>query len=232
MKQPQQQHHTVRIWDLPTRLFHWALAACVVALVVTAKVGGNAMEWHFRLGYAVLALLVFRIVWGLVGGRWSRFAAFLYSPARLLRYLRGTPHPEDGIGHSPLGALSVFALLAALAAQVATGLLSDDEIAFAGPLTRFVSGAVVGQATAYHKDIGQYLVLGLVALHLLAIVFYVVVRRQRLVRPMLQGDKHLPAPAAASRDDWASRLVALLVLAASAGLAWWVASLGAAAPAF
>lgn len=232
MKQPQQQHHTVRIWDLPTRLFHWALAACIVALVVTAKVGGNAMEWHFRLGYAVLALLVFRILWGLVGGRWSRFAAFLYSPARLLRYLRGTPHPEDGIGHSPLGALSVFALLAALAAQVVTGLLSDDEIAFAGPLTRFVSSAVVGQATGYHKDIGQYLVLGLVALHLLAIVFYVAVRRQRLVRPMLQGDKHLPAPAAASRDDWASRLAALLVLAASAGLAWWVASLGAAVPAF
>ena len=231
MKQPQ-QHHTVRIWDLPTRLFHWALAACVVALVVTAKVGGNAMEWHFRLGYAVLALLVFRILWGLVGGRWSRFAAFLYSPARLLRYLRGTPHPEDGIGHSPLGALSVFALLAALAAQVVTGLLSDDEIAFAGPLTRFVSSAVVGQATGYHKDIGQYLVLGLVALHLLAIVFYVAVRRQRLVRPMLQGDKHLSAPAAASRDDWASRLAALLVLAASAGLAWWVASLGAAVPAF
>jgi len=234
MTQPptQSQQHTVRIWDLPTRLFHWALAACVVGLVVTAKVGGNAMEWHLRLGYAVLALLVFRLAWGLIGGRWSRFGAFLYSPARLVRYLRGTPHPEDGIGHSPLGALSVFGLLAVLAAQVATGLLSDDEIAFAGPLTRFVSGTAVGQATAYHKDIGQYLVLGLVALHLLAIVFYVAVRRQRLVRPMLQGDKVLAAPAAASRDDWASRVAALLVLAASAGLAWWVASLGAAAPAF
>ncbi|MFT4241428.1 MAG: cytochrome b/b6 domain-containing protein [Acidovorax sp.] len=224
--------HTVRIWDLPTRLFHWSLAACVIGLVVTAKVGGNAMEWHLRLGCATLALLVFRIVWGLVGGRWSRFGAFLYSPARLLRYLRGTPHPEDGIGHSPLGALSVFGLLAVLAAQVATGLMSDDEIAFAGPLTRFVPGAVVGQATGYHKDIGQYLVLGLVALHLLAILFYVVVRRQRLVRPMLHGDKVLAAPAPASRDDWVSRAVALLVLAASGALAWWVASLGAAAPAF
>jgi len=232
MTQPSQpQQHTVRIWDLPTRLFHWALAACVVALVVTAKVGGNAMEWHLRLGYAVLALLVFRAAWGLVGGRWSRFGAFLYSPARLLRYLRGAAHPEDGVGHSPLGALSVFGLLAVLAAQVATGLLSDDEIAFAGPLTRFVSGAVVGQATAYHKDVGQYLVLGLVALHVLAIVFYVAVRRQRLVRPMLHGDKVLAAPAPASRDDGLSRAAALLVLAASAGLAWWVASL-AAAPAF
>lgn len=221
--------HTVRIWDLPTRLFHWALAVCVVALVITAKVGGNAMEWHFRLGYTVLALLLFRLVWGLIGGRWSRFSAFVYSPARLLRYLRGTPHPEDGVGHSPLGALSVFALLAVLVAQVATGLLSDDEIAFAGPLTRFVSNAVVGQATGYHKDIGQYLVLGLVALHVLAIVFYVRVRKQRLVQPMIGGDKTLTAPATPSRDDAPSRLLALAVFALCAGVAWWVSSLGMAA---
>lgn len=225
----QNPQHTVRIWDLPTRLFHWALAASVIALVVTAKVGGNAMEWHLRLGYGVLALLVFRTAWGLVGGRWSRFASFLYSPARLLRYLRGAAHSEDGIGHSPLGALSVFALLAALAAQVATGLLSDDEIAFTGPLTRFVSNAVVGQATSYHKEIGQYLVLGLLALHLLAVAFYVLVRRQRLVRPMLHGDKVLPAPAAPSRDDWVTRVAALVLLLLSAALAWWVSSLGAVA---
>ncbi|ODS61784.1 MAG: cytochrome B [Acidovorax sp. SCN 65-108] len=221
--------HSVRIWDLPTRIFHWALAASVVGLVITAKVGGNAMEWHFRLGYGVLALLVFRMVWGLMGGRWSRFTSFLYSPMRVLRYLRGSAHAEESIGHSPLGALSVFALLAVLVAQVATGLLSDDEIAFAGPLTRFVSNAVVGQATGYHKEIGQYLVLGLVGLHLIAIIFYVLVRRQRLVRPMLHGDKLLPAPATPSRDDLTSRAVALVVLALSAALAWWVSSLGAAA---
>ncbi|MDD2180566.1 cytochrome b/b6 domain-containing protein [Acidovorax sp. D2M1] len=222
--------HTVRIWDLPTRIFHWALAACIVALAITAKVGGNAMVWHFRLGYTVLALLVFRAVWGLMGGRWSRFSAFLYSPARLLRYLRGTPHPEDSIGHSPLGGLSVFVLLAVLVAQVGTGLLSDDEIAFAGPLTSYVSNAVVGLATSYHKDIGQFLLLGLVGLHVLAIIFYVRVRKQQLIRPMLDGDKTLPQAATPSRDDATSRTVALVVLALSAALAWWVSSL--AAPAF
>ena len=221
--------HTVRIWDLPTRLFHWVLAASVVGLVVTAKVGGNWMEWHFRLGHLVLALLVFRIVWGLVGGRWSRFASFLYSPPRVLRYLRGEGQASDSVGHSPLGALSVFGLLAVLAAQVASGLLSDDEIAFAGPLTRFVSNAIVGQATTYHKEIGQYLVIGLVALHLLAIAFYVFVKRQRLVMPMVQGDKLLDAPAAASRDDAISRVGAAVVLAICAALAWWVSSLGMAA---
>ena len=223
-----QHTHTVRIWDLPTRLFHWTLAAGVIGLVITAKVGGNAMEWHFRLGHLVLALLMFRILWGLLGGRWSRFTAFVYSPARLVRYLRGTGHPDDTGGHSPLGALSVFGLLAVLVAQVITGLLSDDEIAFAGPLTRFVSNAVVGQATGYHKDIGQYLVLGLVALHVLAIMYYVLVRKQRLVRPMLNGDKALATPVAPSRDDLPSRLLALVLLALSLGLSWWVSTLAAA----
>lgn len=223
-----QHPHTVRIWDLPTRIFHWALAASVIGLVITAKVGGNAMEWHFRLGHLVLALLVFRILWGLIGGRWSRFSAFVYSPVRLVRYVRGMAHSDDSVGHSPLGALSVFGLLAALAAQVVTGLLSDDEIAFAGPLTRFVSNGVVGQATGYHKEIGQYLVLGLVALHVLAILFYVLVRKQRLVSPMLHGDKVLAAPVAPSRDDAKTRLLALMVLALSLGLSWWVSTLAAA----
>lgn len=219
--------HTIRIWDLPTRLFHWALAASVIALVVTAKVGGNAMVWHLRLGYVVLALLIFRMVWGLMGGRWSRFGSFLYSPVRLVRYLRGAGHPEDSAGHSPLGALSVFALLAVLIAQVGTGLLSDDEIAFSGPLTRFVSNAVVGQATGYHKEIGQYLVLGLVALHILAIVFYVAVRKHQLVRPMLHGDKELAQPVPPSRDDLVSRAGALVALAVGVGVAWWVSTLAA-----
>ncbi|WP_406623498.1 cytochrome b/b6 domain-containing protein [Acidovorax sp. SDU_ACID1] len=217
--------HTVRVWDLPTRLFHWSLAATTIALVATAKLGGNAMEWHLRLGYVMLALLVFRLVWGLMGGRWSRFASFLYSPTRLWRYLRGGG--EDDVGHSPLGALSVFALLAVLLLQVGSGLVSDDEIAFAGPLTRFVPGSVVGQATWYHKDVGQYLLYALVGLHLLAILFYVLVRKRTLVRPMLGGDKQLPRPASPSRDDMASRAGAAVVLALSGALAWWVSGLGA-----
>ena len=85
----------VRIWDLPTRVFHWLLAAAVICSVITAKIGGNAMAWHFRSGYLILTLLAFRLVWGLVGGRWSRFASFIYSPATLLRYLRGQARPEE-----------------------------------------------------------------------------------------------------------------------------------------
>ena len=115
----------VRIWDLPTRLFHWLLAACVIGLVVTAKVGGEAMNWHLRLGYAVFGLLVFRLLWGLVGGHWSRFASFVPTPGRLARYLGGRASAADTAGHNPLGALSVLAMLAVLGLQVATGLMAD-----------------------------------------------------------------------------------------------------------
>lgn len=218
--------NTVRVWDLPTRLFHWALAACVIALVATAYVGGNAMVWHFRLGYTVLSLLLFRLLWGVIGGRWSRFAAFTYSPGTVLRYLKGQGRPEHSAGHNPLGAGSVFALLGFLVAQVGSGLLSDDEIAFAGPLTRFVSGATVSQATWYHKDVGQWAVIGLVVLHLLAIAFYAW-KKHNLIAPMIHGDKHLPHPLPSSRDDAVSRLGAAVLFAVCAAAVAWMVNLGA-----
>ncbi len=209
--------HLVRVWDLPTRLFHWALVVCIVGLVTTAQIGGNAMEWHFRFGYSVLTLLLFRLLWGFVGGHWSRFSTFLYSPASLLRYLRG--HEVDGqpLGHSPLGALSVFAILALLLLQVGTGLFSDDEIAAVGPLSKLASGAVVSQLTHYHKDIGKVIVLILVLLHIGAIAFYRIKRKKDLIRPMLIGDVSSPTPQLASRDDAGSRALAAVILLGSAG---------------
>jgi len=215
---------TTRIWDLPTRVFHWLLAAGVIAQIATGL--GGAMEWHFRIGYALVALLLFRAVWGFVGGRWSRFAAFVYSPHALAEYLRGRAPDAHRIGHSPLGALSVFALLLLLAVQVATGLVSDDEISTSGPLARFVSGGLVGAATHWHAVAGKWIVIALVSLHVLAVLFYVLVRRQRLVRPMITGDKLLvDARTEPSRDDAASRLLAMAVFAACAAFASWIASL-------
>lgn len=218
--------HTVRVWDLPTRIFHWLLAASLIGMVVTAKVGGNWMEWHLRLGHAVLALLVFRLAWGLVGGHWSRFSSFFYGPLSVLHYLRGNAPAHHQIGHSPLGALSVFALLAALLLQVGTGLISDDEIAFMGPLVRFVSSEVASQSTSFHKDVGQYLVLALVALHLLAIAFYQWVKRQALVGPMLHGDKTVDDAVPASKDDVRQRLLALVLAVLAAALSYGVLRLG------
>ena len=218
--------HKVRVWDLPTRVFHWALVLCIVGLIITGNVGGNAMVWHFRIGLTVLALLLFRVVWGLVGGRWSRFAAFIYSPASIINYLKGQGKPEHSVGHTPTGAGSVFALLAVLFAQVASGLLSDDEIAFAGPLTRFVSGATVSLATNYHKNIGKWVILGLVVLHIAAIAYYFW-RKHNLIKPMLQGDKHLAFEVPASRDDAASRIGALVIFGICGIFVAWISSLAA-----
>lgn len=220
--------NTVRIWDLPTRLFHWLLAVSVIGLIVTAKVGGDAMNWHFRLGYVVFALLLFRLVWGFVGGRWSRFASFFPTPARLGRYLRGQARPEDHAGHNPLGAFSVLAMLLVLAAQVGTGLFSDDDIAFAGPLTGLVAGSTVRAASSYHKDVGQLLVIGLVALHLLAIAFYFFAKRKNLVRPMVTGDKTRAevGGVTAATDGFRRRALALVLIALAAGVVTWVVKLG------
>jgi cytochrome b len=205
----------VRIWDLPTRLFHWALVLCVIGLFITGKIGGGAMDWHARFGYAALTLALFRVVWGFIGGRWSRFASFFPTPARLLRYLKGQTRPEDEAGHNPLGALSVFALLLIVAAQAVTGLFSYDEIAFAGPLSGMVSDTVVSALTSYHKSWGQYLIITFVALHVLAIVVYTVLKRH-LLWPMIVGDKRLDADVPHARDSVATRLLALVVLLALA----------------
>jgi cytochrome b len=218
----------VRVWDLPTRLFHWVLALSVVASIVTAKIGGAAMVWHFRLGYLAAGLLLFRIVWGLVGGRWSRFASFLYTPTRVWAYLRGQRDPvgRDEVGHSPLGALSVWALLGFLVAQVGSGLFADDEIANVGPLNRFVSGRTAQLLTGWHKEIGESVLIALLVLHVAAVLFYRWWRRQDLVTPMITGDKSLPAGTPASADGWRQRVAALVLALAVAMAVNWVVGLG------
>lgn len=225
----------VRVWDLPTRVFHWALSVCFAGLLITGSVGGGAMAFHFRFGYAMLALLLFRLAWGFLGGRWSRFSSFLFSPQTTLAYLKsqknsqGQNLPSDPVGHSPLGALSVWALLTFLMAQVGTGLVSDDEIFYAGPLTHLVSNATVSSATLYHADIGKWILLALVVLHLAAVTYYTL-RKHRLVSAMVHGDKLLGASAPPSRDDWPSRILALLIFALCVASAFGVSTLRA--PAF
>lgn len=218
----------VRVWDLPTRLFHWVLAITVAGSVLSAKIGGNAMVWHFRFGYVVFTLLAFRLLWGWVGGRWSRFASFVYTPGTVWRYLRGETRPGEPleVGHNPLGSLSVLALLAVLAVQVGTGLVADDEIASVGPLNRFVSGATATSATAWHKDFGSSILVVLVLLHVAAIVFYRVRKGRDLVGPMISGDKSLPAGTPATRDSAATRGLALLLAAACTAVVVWVMRLG------
>lgn len=218
--------YLVRVWDAPTRLYHWVLVVCVVGLMITSQIGGTAMEWHFRFGYSVLALLLFRSIWGLVGGHWSRFRSFIYRPSQIVHYLQGRSEPVQTVGHNPLGALSIFAMLIFLTLQVATGLFSDDEIAAAGPLARLVSSSWVGNATFYHRNVGKLVLLALVAMHLLAIGFYFFKKHQNLVRPMISGDKQLDFCADSAIDDRSSRfkagLIAVLCATLVGGLVRWI----------
>ena len=208
----------LRVWDLPTRIFHWLLAFCVISSIISGEVGGNAIIWHFRLGYCVIVLLIFRVVWGFVGGHWSRFKQFFYSPLTILRYLRGQSKPEHEVGHNPLGSLSVWGLLFILGAQVATGLMSDDEIASQGPLVQFISGATSSLATSYHKHWGKVIIILLIALHIAAILFYLFKKKENLIRPMLRGDKDVQVDIdlVPSQDKAAQRITALIIFAAIA----------------
>ncbi len=207
---------SVRVWDLPLRLFHWLLLLAVAGALISVQL--KAMDWHGRFGLAVLGLLTFRLVWGLVGSTHARFWSFAPGPKSLSDYLRGR---WQGLGHNPLGALSVFAILAVLSFQAVTGLFADDVIAFTGPLRRAVSGDTASLLTSWHMRM-EWLIYGLIALHVGAILCYELVKRERLVKPMLSGRKQTELPAAedARGGGWFAFLFALAVTA----VVLWIAN--------
>lgn len=174
-----------RVWDLPVRLFHWALAALVVISFLSGWNGGNWMVWHGRAGIAIIGLLAFRLVWGVVGSTYSRFATFVRGPAAIGAYLKGR---WCGAGHNPLGALSVLGLLGMLAFQTGTGLFGNDDISFNGPLYVLVHKETSDWIVGWHRQ-ASWLLLALVVLHLCAIGFYRFVKRDDLITPMLTGRK-------------------------------------------
>lgn len=210
---------SIQLWDLPIRIFHWSLAASVVAAIVTGNIGGNAIDWHGKIGLLILGLLVFRLVWGIGGSTYARFAHFFPTPGSLRAYLRGQ---WRGVGHNPLGALSVFALLALLLFQVATGLPSNDDIAFQGPLYVLLDKELSDRLSGLHKlSINALFVL--IVLHVSAIAYYVRIKKDDLLRPMLSGTKQLAPDAEIVTPRSASR-IALLAAALIAGMTVYAAS--------
>lgn len=185
----------VHLWDPALRVFHWLLAAAVIAAWSLGQFGEamgiTRMTLHFWCGYFIIALLGFRLIWGLIGPRPARFAHFLRGPGATLAYM-GRLHrrePSHWPGHNPMGALAILAMLAALAAQIATGLIADPEdFINIGPLAGKVSGATSRKAVGWHVT-GSWIILALVVLHVAMILFYRFWKREDLIRPMITGRK-------------------------------------------
>jgi cytochrome b len=199
------------VWDLPLRLTHWALVLTVAGAWITHYAGIQWFEWHRRLGYATLVLAAFRVVWGFVGTRHARFANFVRGPVTILAFLRArgsVPAP----GHSPLAALSVVAMLVLLLMQALTGLFANDEIANAGPFYGWVAPETSNRLSGLHGT-NSNLLLGLLALHLAAIAWYVFVVRRPLVRAMLTGRKDASDVAAGDEIQGSRIGLALAILA-------------------
>jgi len=189
----------VRVWDLPVRLFHWLLVAALIVLVVSGKVGGNWMLYHVYAGYTVLVLVLFRVTWGFAGSTHALFSSFLAGPARCIAFARKllTREPAPSAGHNPLGGWMVVAILVALLVQAGTGLFSNDDIALEGPLYALVSKEFSDRMTSIHR-LNSWVLIALAAIHVLAVLFHWLVKKENLIGAMFTGVKLMPPGAEGS----------------------------------
>jgi cytochrome b len=201
----------IRLWDLPTRLFHWLLAFCVIAALVSGQIGGKLIDLHGQIGLAIVGLVAFRLVWGFAGSTYARFAHFFPNLARIKAYLNGE---WRGHGHNPLGALSVFALIFLLTVQVLSGLFANDDIAFVGPLYDLIDRSLSDRLTGIHHLVSN-LLIGLAILHVAAIVFHVRIKKDNLVKPMLTGWKDEAQGESAKGGGMVALILALAIALAA-----------------
>ncbi len=214
----------VNVWDLPTRLFHWILVLLVVTSFVTANIGGNAMQYHVWSGETILALLLFRLIWGFIGSGTVRFTLFVRGPAAAWRYARSLlgPDAERHLGHNPLGGWSIVAMLLALGFQAVSGLFATDDIATQGPLYPLVSDATAARVTDLHQ-FNAGVIITLVCLHIVAILFYLLVKKENLVKPMITGHKLWQGPLDPKMTDVQPSWLALIMAAVCiAGIFYWL----------
>ena len=202
------------VWDLPTRLFHWLLVTLVVSSFATGELGGNWMFFHGRCGELILALLIFRLAWGFIGSAPSRFRMFLAGPSTVLRYAQTLFRrvPDHRLSHNPLGGWSVIAMLLALLIQAGTGLFANDDIATEGPLYKWVSKAASDRLTSIHH-FNHDVIIVLVAVHVAAVLFHLIYKRENLITPMITGMKSWkgsPAMDVTQAPVWLAALVAVI----------------------
>ncbi len=209
----------VKIWDLPTRLFHWSLVVLIFCAWATDRF--NRMEWHVWCGYTILTLLLFRILWGLIGSDSARFVRFLKSPLAALRHLShiARREPDIEVGHNAAGGWMVVGMLTLIGVQAGTGLFANDDVLTEGPLMHLISKDQSDWLTHIH-GLNFKLIEAVIVLHILAILTYAVLKRQNLVRPMITGRKLMPDGVASPR--LVTPVLAGVTLAVSAGAVAWL----------
>ncbi|MFT8245808.1 cytochrome b/b6 domain-containing protein [Roseomonas sp. BN140053] len=215
----------VKVWDGWVRLVHWGIVGLLGFSWWTAETG--RMDWHLLSGFAVLALVLFRLAWGFLGSDTARFSRFLRSPVEALRHLSHLSRREADteLGHNAAGGWMVLVLLAVLLVQTVTGLMADDQVLTHGPLARHVSGDTSDLASSIHVS-NFWIVLALAGLHVLAVLAYAVLKGQDLVRPMVTGVKRLPAEFAGRAPRLGSPALAALLLALAVAAVWGISRLG------
>lgn len=220
------------VWDLPLRIFHWLLVLCMAASWTTAELGFDWMQIHMYLGYTTMGLVLFRLIWGFIGPRHARFSSFLTGPSGIWRYAKGLAAGTmiQTVGHNPLGGIMVIVMLVLVGFQTATGLFATDDIVWTGPYNGAVSEATADKLTSLHH-LNFNIILAAVALHIMAIAFYFLVKKQNLVGAMLHGRKsavYVPAEEAITKSEVVK---AVIVIAISAGLVYWLIAAAPAPPA-
>ena len=210
----------VRVWDAPTRLFHWCLVTLMLISWRTGEAGGEWLRYHFWSGYAILTLVLFRIVWGLVGGEHARFASFVRGLPSALHHVREVlrPGPTSDVGHNAIGGWMIVVMLLVLLVQTSTGMFADDDIVTTGPLGDLVSSATRARLTTIHKY-NFDLILVLAAIHVAAVLVYWIVKRQNLVAAMITGRKHGLAASAVDAAAAHPALAAAALVGAAAVVA-------------
>ena len=211
----------IPVWDVAVRVVHWWIVVLLAGLLTTGLLGNEWLAWHMRFGQAMLALVIFRIVWGFVGSRNARFSAFLYKPPHVVRYARSVAKKSHDIhaSHNPLGGWMVILLLVALLAQAGTGLFTSDDILWEGPLASRVAQETSEALAAFHRQFWWVLV-ALSLIHIGAVFTYLALLKENLILPMLTGRKKLPEGSADAGDAAASTVKAAILLLLC-GLAVW-----------
>ena len=183
----------IKIWDLPARIFHWTLVLGIAFMWASAELGGLWMDWHLKAGVFMLALIIFRIIWGLVGSDTARFTSFIKSPVTAMHHAKELKEEKTAYyaGHNPLGAWMVVFLLGGLLLQATTGLFANDDILVEGPLYGLVAESTAKTMTGLHHLLFNILLLAAV-IHILTVGFYKIRKRTNLIKAMVAGSADWP----------------------------------------